>query len=68
MPSEVSQAQKDKGLMFSLLRGREIQKTNYTQKPARPHTNSDVGHVCNSEATLWNSEKEGKEKRTIGHR
>jgi hypothetical protein len=28
MLSEVSQAQKDKGHMFSLIRGRQIQKTN----------------------------------------
>jgi hypothetical protein len=34
MLSEVSQTQKDKGLMLSLIYGREIQKTNYTQKQA----------------------------------
>jgi hypothetical protein len=32
------------------------------QKQGLLYTNSDVEHVCNSETTLWNLGKEGKEK------
>jgi hypothetical protein len=48
MLNEVSQAQKDKGRMFSLIRGRQIQRQTYTQKQARSYTNSEVEHVCDS--------------------
>jgi hypothetical protein len=57
MLSEVSQAQKDKGHMFSLTHRRQMQKINiYT------NTNSYVEHVCNSGTTLWNPGKEVKER------
>jgi hypothetical protein len=59
MLSEVSQAQKDKSHMFSLIHGR---------KQPWPYTNSYVEeHICNSGTTLWNLGKEGKEKRMIEH-
>jgi hypothetical protein len=63
--SEVSQTQKDKGYMFSLICGRKIQKINIYTKQARSHINSYVEHVCNSGTALWNSGKEGKEKKKI---
>jgi hypothetical protein len=37
------------------------------EKQAQSYTNSNVEQVCNSGTTLWNSGKEGKEKRTTEH-
>jgi hypothetical protein len=65
MLSELSQAQKFKGHKFSLICGRYIQKINIYIK--QEYTNSHVEHVCNSGTTLWNSGREGKEKRMIEH-
>jgi hypothetical protein len=42
-------------------------KDKHTQKQARSYTKSEVENVCNSGTTLWNSGKEGREKRTIEH-
>jgi hypothetical protein len=67
MLSGVSQTQKDKDLMFSLICGRQIQKINVYTKQTCSYTNLYVEHVCNSGATLWNSGKEGKERRMIEH-
>jgi hypothetical protein len=49
--------------MFSLIHGRQT----YTQKQTWSYTNSDVQSVCSSGTTLWNSGKEGNEKRMIQH-
>jgi hypothetical protein len=38
------------------------------KKQARSYTNSYAVHVYNSETTLWNLGKEGKEKRMIKYR
>jgi hypothetical protein len=78
MLSEESQAQKDKGYMFSVICGRQIQKTNMYTKAnmiiyklrcihlyKNKHTNSDVEHDCNSGTALWNSGK--KKKRMTEH-
>jgi hypothetical protein len=40
-------------------------KDKHTQKQARSYTKSEVENVCNSGTTLWNSGKEGREKRMI---
>jgi hypothetical protein len=62
---EVSQAQKDKGPRFSLICGRQIQRINiYTKTSMITHK---LIHVRNNGASLWNSEKEGKEKRMMEH-
>jgi hypothetical protein len=42
-------------------------KTNIYTKSSMITYKLSVEHVCNSERTLWNSGKEGKEKRTIEH-
>jgi hypothetical protein len=42
-------------------------KRNIYTKTSMIIYNSNVEHVCNSGATLWNSGKEGKEKRKIEH-
>jgi hypothetical protein len=56
MLSEVSQAQKDKGHVFSLICGRQTQKINiYTKTSMTIYKNSYVEHVCNSGTTLRNS-------------
>jgi hypothetical protein len=59
MWSEVSQAQKDKGCMFSLIHGRYKRWTS-TQTQEWSYTHSNVEHVSNSGTTLWNLGKEGK--------
>jgi hypothetical protein len=41
-------------------------KHRHTQK-IWSHTNSYVKNVCNSVTVLWNSGKEGKEKKLIEH-
>jgi hypothetical protein len=64
MLSEVSQVQKDKGPKYSLIFVIQIQKINIYIKT------SMIIHklICsNSGITLWNSGKEGKEKRMIEH-
>jgi hypothetical protein len=40
-------------------------KINIYTKTNMIYTNSIVEHVCNSGTTLWNSGKEGKEKRML---
>jgi hypothetical protein len=40
-------------------------KINIYTKTSMIYTNSDVEHVCNNGTTLWNSGKEGKEKKKI---
>jgi hypothetical protein len=42
-------------------------KDKHIQKQAWPYTNSEVEYVCNSGTTLWNLEKEEKEKRMVEH-
>jgi hypothetical protein len=42
-------------------------KDKHIHKNKHNHTNSYVEHVCNSGTTLWNSGKEGKQKRMIEH-
>jgi hypothetical protein len=62
MLSEVSQIQKDKATRFlSYVEDRSKRET-YTQNQTWSYTNVYVEHVCNSGNTVWNSEKEGKEK------
>jgi hypothetical protein len=68
---EVSQTQKWKGYMFSL-KGifhmwKIDPKDKHIHKNKHEHIQTHVEHVCNSETTLWNSGKEGKEKRMIEH-
>jgi hypothetical protein len=42
-------------------------KDKHIQKQALSYTNSHVKHVCNSGTILWNSGREGKEKRMTEH-
>jgi hypothetical protein len=42
-------------------------KDKHIHKNKHDPINSHVEHVCNSETILWNSRKEGKEKRTLEH-
>jgi hypothetical protein len=60
MLSEVSQDQKHKRLIFSLIH-------EHIHKNKHDHKNSVVEHVCNSGTTLWNLGKKGKEKIMIEH-
>jgi hypothetical protein len=59
--SEVSQVQKDKGLMFSVICGRYIQKINVYMK----QTWSYIYLYKNSRTILWNLGEERGEKRII---
>jgi hypothetical protein len=43
------------------------QKNKHTHKKTWSYTNFFVEHVCNCVTTLWNLEKEEKEKRVIEH-
>jgi hypothetical protein len=46
----------------------DISKDKHIYKSKHDHTHiSGIEHVCNSGTTLWNSEKEGKEKKMIEH-
>jgi hypothetical protein len=62
MLSEVSQDQKHKGHVFSHTWKMDPKINTYT-KQAQSYTNPDVERVCNSGTALWNSGKEGREKR-----
>jgi hypothetical protein len=42
-------------------------KEKHTQQISMIYTNSDVEHVCIVGTILWNSGKEGKEKRMTEH-
>jgi hypothetical protein len=61
MLSGISQVQKDKGHMFSLVWKIDT-KDKCTQRQTSSNTISYVECVCNSGTTLWNLGKEGKEK------
>jgi hypothetical protein len=60
MLNEVSQNQKHKRCIFSLIPGRSKDKHIYK-------TSMITFNVCNSGVALWNSGKEGNEKRMIKH-
>jgi hypothetical protein len=63
MLSNVSQVQKDKSPVFSLICRRYIQKINvYTSKHYHTHMWECVGKNGN---ILWNTGEEGKEKRVM---
>jgi hypothetical protein len=64
--SEVSQAQKDKSHVFPYI-WKIKTKDKRAQRQARSYTNSHVEHISSSGTTLWNLEKEGKEKSMIEH-
>jgi hypothetical protein len=62
----VNQAQKDKGRMFSLIHGRQIQKITPTQKQAWSHTNSGAD-MCATVDLLHGTRGGGEGKRTTEH-
>jgi hypothetical protein len=62
--SEVSQAQKHKDHIFSHT-WKIDPKNKHTHEKNMIIYNSYVEHACNSGTTLWNSGKEGREKRLL---
>jgi hypothetical protein len=62
MLSEVNQAQKHKGHIFSLIRGRSIQRQTDIQKQSGSYINSDVEHVYKSGSYSMELRERGKEK------
>jgi hypothetical protein len=60
MLSEVSQVQKEKGCVFSLMWKIDLKDKHTPQKQTWSYTNVYVENVCNIGITLWNSRKESK--------
>jgi hypothetical protein len=67
MLSQESQAQKHNGCMFFPHAGKTDLKDKHIKKQTLLCTNSYGQYVFNSETTLWNLGKEGKEKRMTEH-
>jgi hypothetical protein len=62
MLGEVSQAEKDKGCMFSLICGRQIQRVNIYTKTNMIIFKLIAERVCNTATVLWNLGKEERKR------
>jgi hypothetical protein len=67
MLSEVSQAHKHKGHIFSHTWNIDLKDKHINTKTSMIIYKLNVEHVCNSGTSLWDSGKEGKEKRMTEH-